>query len=501
MTEGPPRLLVLGLPRDAKLGAVEELLSGRCTQRVVRIDMGVEHAIVDLEAESDVASCVGRHDLLGRVIVVLRLNREMESEINAQGGIPPVLAQQVAMLQPPELPPPTSAPVQGHQRGHSDSRLLQIGTKRLRPEPTPMLPTPMERSFPPGQGSDLTSSSPTQAPGAPAAPGTAAVMAALDLPLPVFPNNVMLPVPGAAMASYGGQAPLLPGFPAISPQQLLLAMQGTDSSGTPLPIDPQLAASIQRRQQLMAGPGPNRKVRHNRAHSDNAVLAAYDPSRVLAPGVGDGRVPGRANAVDDSVGRPLTSSQRRTRVGLSYKCGKCGQPKRGHICRGAPSGLQGVAPAAADDGGATTAEAPKSRPAAGDKETLAMAAGAAVNNAACQELIRQSLAMQVKAQEAQARARAQAQAQARMMSSGMVPILPQSRSLPEAAQWKAMVGKSLGSETAWAQHAANQTLERPQAASALAADVSEGPEEASAQVHTISVRRPVRGRRKRPGAG
>jgi len=526
MDEGPPpRLLVLGLPPDARLGAVEELLSRKCAHRILQIDMRQGFAIATPEARSDVPSCVGRHELMGKVIVVLELSAEVDEEIRARGRIPESLAQQVAMLQSPEpipgaaraAPPPSCA----HPRVHSDSRLLQLGAKRSRSD-MPMLPTAYEMAqahLQASQGMDASAHLALHAqlqgsggpalgpdkrgvagPGGPAGvPGAAGMpQAAVPGLPPGFDMSLAPGLPHLLPAGAGGIPGLGPGGLALLPQHLaalhpaLLASLNFNpgdpsAAGIPAGLTPQMAAQLRRQQFLHSIAG--RKGRHARAHSDNAVLSAYDPARVgLACGIAEGSVDGLG--ADDALLRSAGGPQRRTRVGLSYKCGKCGQPKRGHVCKG--SGKDGAkegdegAPAAswpASDGiKAEADEPPRKVPMSASTPSPAPAGGRAAPPQGSKsfpearpEVLRPpavpiqakvpDIAPQGPAVKPLGHVAPMAAPRAPLGGqpvAGPVPIMPQSRSMPEPLAMAAVRGLSLGSEAAWAQQAAQIAFERLQ---------------------------------------
>jgi len=321
------RLLILGLPPGGRLAAVEELFYSRCSQRIVCIDMREGFALVDLESSGDIPHCIGRHTLMGQVVIVIAPTEDVENEIHVTGRVPQHLARQVAMIQTPGTQAAVAAGMHpsraiqpgalqaqhaalaararfnNHQRGHSDS---QIGTKRTH---TDMFDTTWS--------DDTESIVAARFP-----PRATASIQGLDLEGMKAQVRGRHPSSGAMLVTTA--APTAPDGPAW--RGSMGGLVGDHVQGMPIGYRSATGFESEHRHHFMGA--AMRDPIHARAHSDNAVLQGYVPSPLaLSHVLSEGHQPGDASLVCGPA-----AGVRRTRVGLQYKCGKCGQPKKGHVC-------------------------------------------------------------------------------------------------------------------------------------------------------------------------
>jgi hypothetical protein len=92
MTSFRQRVIVLGIPRDARCSTVEDVILAQCSNRIQRIEMREGFAFVDLDLATDVAKCLGRYNILGKIVVVLPSSDAIEHEVATTGRVPAALA-------------------------------------------------------------------------------------------------------------------------------------------------------------------------------------------------------------------------------------------------------------------------------------------------------------------------------------------------------------------------------------------------------------------------
>mmetsp|Transcript_22317 Transcript_22317/g.51887 ORF Transcript_22317/g.51887 Transcript_22317/m.51887 type:complete len:690 (-) Transcript_22317:236-2305(-) len=306
------RLLLLGLPAGTSQLGVTELLAPKCTQGLILgMDIRNGFALVDLASPVDMAQCLGRHAMLGQVVIAMALTDTVERELATTGRIPPALAAQMLMIQaPPDLSQHgavVARPIK-HERCYSDSQLPGMGPKRVR------MPGSLQ-----GFGGDLGSLYYT--------PGGAMSL--------VAPSAEAQRLRGLPMFSSVHE-----GFPASSAGILEHVAS----------VQAQLDPSVQLQRRLPPSWPPHHHG-HVRAMSDNTVMMGYEPSPIVMAHMFGGGIqasPGGSSSSPDI-------NARRARFGLSYKCGRCGQPKKGHNCavsskQGAPAAYGAPAEASGEAG-------------------------------------------------------------------------------------------------------------------------------------------------------
>jgi len=275
------------------IGQLEAALTaeGRTQHRIWRIDMGPTGAVVHVHP-SDVASCVGIID-----------TGSLQLKVSVMGDKePPVAAASISASgnAAPAAVVPTPALAQAAQRPSTVVPSLVVKAVPSPVQPAVVIQPPKKRA----KAIDALT------------PAAAVVAGAVAPPPAAMPQ--MVPVQPSAQLCEAISYQLLGGNACV----------GGESSAAPMAAPPPILAQSSDQQQpvMLAMRAPPQLA-------TSAAQGSQMDAHLLMP------PPGSA------ARQAQEDKQRRLyRVGLSYRCGRCGKPKKGHVCdmpedgEGAPPG-------------------------------------------------------------------------------------------------------------------------------------------------------------------